>query len=159
MVWKCSRVLQISDMQNLYCVGLKEIVTFGIVIINRKVAFKWAHNKVAWMCGTDFCPNFLLMLSIKKSIELASDNYTYLRRECVIRSEYFTTPCGGIWRTYCRRGFMLWAPRCKYASYSGSRDGVIGVVTTLWLANRRMVFRFLVGKRDIYLPQTAQARP
>jgi hypothetical protein len=151
MVWKYSRLLQISDMQSLFWVGLKESVNFRIVI-HRKVAFKWAHKKLAWMCGIDFCPNVLLILSINKLSELASDNYTDLCRECVIQSKYFTAPCSGIWRTHCRKSFMLWPSHCKYASCSWSRDGVVGVVTTLWLDNRGMVFQFLVGKRDISLP-------
>jgi len=34
-------------MQNLFSVGLKESVNFRIVVIDRKVAFKLAHKKLA----------------------------------------------------------------------------------------------------------------
>jgi hypothetical protein len=137
-------------MQNLFWVVLKESANFGIVVIDRKVAFKLAHKKLAWMCGIDFCPNVLLILSINKLSEMAGDNYTELCRECVIQSEYFTAPCSGMWRTHCRRGCLIWLSRRKYASYSWCRDGVVGVVTALWLDNRGMVFRFLVGKKRYF---------
>jgi hypothetical protein len=83
-------------MQNLFWVGLKESVNFRIVVIDRKVAFKLAHKKLAWMCGIDFCRNILFILSINKLSELANDNCTELCRECVIQSEYSTAPYSGI---------------------------------------------------------------
>jgi hypothetical protein len=47
VVWKYSGLLQINDMQNLFWVGLKESVHFRIVVMDRKVAFKLDHKKLA----------------------------------------------------------------------------------------------------------------
>jgi hypothetical protein len=153
MVWKYSRVVQVSYMQNLFWVGLKESVNFRIVVIDRKVAFKLAHKKPAWMCGIDFCPNVLLILSINQLSALGSDNYTELCRECVIQSEYFTAPSSGIWRKHYRRGFVLWPTRCKYAIYSWSRDGVVGVSDCI-MAGQPKNDVSILGRKKRYFSST-----